>query len=379
MTKDIAGGRRVALVHDWLTGMRGGEKCLEVLCELFPDAPIFTLLYNRGTSSPTIARHDIHTSFVQHLPFASEGYRRYLPLFPFAIERFDLAEFDLVVSSSHCVAKAVRTPTEALHICYCHTPMRYIWNQYDEYFGPGKAGILTRLAMSSVVGRLRRWDVATATRPDYYIANSHNVKARIKSIYGRDAEVIYPPVNVAGVEASLTDDGYYLMVTALVPYKKVDIAIEAFNRLKQRLIIVGSGPDAVRLRELAGPTIEFRGWVADAEVHALYAGCTALIFPGEEDFGIVPVEAMAHGKPVIAYAKGGALETVKETHGAETGILFGKLSSDALIEAMERCAQRKFDPFAIRAQVLSFDRDEYKARMARFIEARLSPRFAGSD
>ena len=232
MTNFRPGTTRIAFVHDWLTGMRGGEKCLEALCELYPDAPIFTLLYNHGSSSPTIERHPIHTSFIQHLPFARDRYRNYLPLFPAAIERFDLSEYDLVISSSHCVAKAVRTPPHTLHICYCHTPMRYIWNQYDEYFGPGRAGVVTRMAMASMVGSLRRWDVRTAARPQYYIANSHNVRERIKSIYGRDADVIYPPVNVAGVEASTFDEGYYLMVTAMVPYKRIDIAVEAFNRLR---------------------------------------------------------------------------------------------------------------------------------------------------
>ncbi len=372
MTNIRTGTTRIAFVHDWLTGMRGGEKCLEALCELYPDAPIYTLLHNQGSSSPTIERHPIYTSFIQHLPFARDRYRNYLPLFPYAIEQFDLSAYDLVISSSHCVAKSVHTPAHALHICYCHTPMRYIWNQYDEYFGPGRAGVVTRIAMASMVGRLRRWDVRTASRPDYYIANSHNVKDRIKTIYGREAEVIYPPVNVAGVEASHGDEGYYLMVTAMVPYKRVDIAVEAFNRLGERLIIVGSGPDAARMRSLAGPTIEFRGWAPDEEVDRLYAGCKAVIFPGEEDFGIVPVEAMAHGKPVIAFAKGGALETVREAPGSATGVLFSVQSSDALMNAIEISLRRTFDPVTIRNQVLEFDREEYKARMTRFIESRLA-------
>ncbi len=379
MTYLQRGNGRVALVHDWLTGMRGGEKCLEALCELYSDAPIFTLLYNRGTASPTIERHTVHTSFIQRLPFAHDRYRNYLPLFPSAIERFDLSAYDLIISSSHCAAKAVRTRADALHVCYCHTPMRYIWNQYDDYFGPGRAGFVTRIAMASMVGRLRRWDVQTASRPDFFIANSNNVRERIKSIYGREADVIYPPVNVAGVDISSVDEGYYLMVTAMVPYKRVDIAVEAFNRLKERLIIVGSGPDAGRMRSLAGPTIEFRGWTTDAEVDRLYAGCRALIFPGEEDFGIVPVEAMAHGKPVIAFAKGGALETVSEAPGMETGVLFFEQSSDALINAVKTFLGRTFDPLTIRKQVLGFDREEYKSQMARYIESRLSTDVPGSD
>ena len=369
----------VALVHDWLTGMRGGEKCLEALCELFPDAPIYTLLHHRGSVSPTIERHTIHTSFIQHLPFTRERYRNFLPLFPLAIERFDLSAFDLVISSSHCVAKAVLTPPRALHLCYCHTPMRYIWNQYDEYFGAGRAGVVTRLAMGAIVGRLRAWDVRTAMRPNFFIANSNNVKGRINSIYHRDADVIYPPVNVAAARVSFDNEGYYLMVSALVPYKRVDIAVMAFNALKERLVIVGSGPERTRLETMAGPTIEFRGWVSDESVRELYSACTAVIFPGEEDFGIVPVEAMAYGKPVIAYAKGGALETVSETGGSETGILFQEQTQESLTDAVSRFLRKKFDPVSIREQVKAFDKEDFKSKMEVYVRDRLKHRVVPSN
>ncbi len=372
MTSTGHGNLRIALVHDWLTGMRGGEKCLEALCELFPDAPIFTLLHHPGSVSPAIERHTIHTSFIQSLPFSRERYRNYLPLFPLAIERFDLSGFDLVISSSHCVAKGVRTPTDALHVCYCHTPMRYIWNQYEEYFGPGRASLVTRLAMGAAVGRLRAWDVRTAVRPQLYIANSMNVRERIRSIYHRDAEVIYPPVNVAGAKVSLSDDGYFLMVTAMVPYKRVDLAIEAFNSLRKKLVIVGTGPEMPALRKMAGPTVEFRGWVPDEEVRRLLSGCTAVIFPGEEDFGIVPVEAMAHGKPVIAFARGGALETVREGPGPATGVLFQEQTRDSLVEAIAHLTTMNFDPFAIRGAVVNFDKDVYKTRILQTIDAQLA-------
>ena len=372
MTSTGHGNLRIALVHDWLTGMRGGEKCLEALCELYPDAPIFTLLHHPGSVSPAIERHTIHTSFIQSLPFSRERYRNYLPLFPLAIERFDLSGFDLVISSSHCVAKGVRTPTDALHVCYCHTPMRYIWNQYEEYFGPGRASPVTRLAMGAAVGRLRAWDVQTAVRPQLYIANSMNVRERIRSIYHRDAEVIYPPVNVAGAKVSLSDDGYFLMVTAMVPYKRVDLAIEAFNSLRKKLVIVGTGPEMTALRKMAGPTVEFRGWVPDEEVRRLLSGCTAVIFPGEEDFGIVPVEAMAHGKPVIAFARGGALETVREGPGPATGVLFQEQTRDSLVEAIAHLTAMKFDPFAIRDAVVNFDKEVYKTRILQTINAQLA-------
>ena len=204
-------------MHDWLTGMRGGEKCLEVLCELFPEAHLFTLLHVPGSVSPAIERHPIHTSFVQRLPRAARRYRHYLPLFPAAIERLDLRGFELVVSSSHCVAKGVRTPPGALHICYCHTPMRYIWGMYDQYFGPDRAGPATRFAMGAVVDRLRRWDVRTAGRPDWFVANSENVRRRIRELYGREADVIYPPVDVQTLAPGTRDEGYFLMVTAMVP------------------------------------------------------------------------------------------------------------------------------------------------------------------
>ncbi len=361
---------RIAIVHEWLTGMRGGEKCVEALCEIYPGAQLFTLLHVPGTVSPLIERMPIHTSFIQHLPLARRKYRNYLPLFPLAVERFDLSGFDIVISSNHCVAKGVRVGPQTLHLCYCHTPMRYIWGAYDQYFGPGRAALPTRLAMKATVGWLRRWDVRTAANPHWFIANSENVRRRIWNIYRREADVIYPPVDVASLNLSADDDGFFLMVTALVPYKRVDLAVEAFTRLRERLVIVGDGPEIARLHRLAGPTVEFKGWLPDDELRRLYSRCSGLIFPGEEDFGIAPVEAIACGKPVVAYARGGALETVREQAAPATGVFFHEQSVDALLDAVARCRNSRFDGAAMRQFALGFDRERYKHAMAAYVERR---------
>lgn len=360
---------RIALVHDWLTGMRGGEKCLEVLCELYPDAPIYTLLYIEGTMSDRIASHPIHTSFIQHLPRVARNYRSYLPLFPAAIASLDLSDYDVVVSTSHCVAKGARVRPGGLHVCYCHTPMRYVWEMYDEYFGPGKAGLLTRTAMALVRPYLQAWDVRTASRVHHYIANSENVRRRIQVHYGRDAEVIFPPVDTAHFALAPDAGSYYLIVSALVPYKKVDLAVRVFNELGRRLVIVGKGPEEEKLKAMAGSTVELLGWRSDEELKGLYAGCRALIFPGEEDFGIVPLEAMASGRPVVAYAKGGALETVVE---GQTGTFFHEQTDEALADALARLDAMTMEPEAIRGHALAFSRERYKREMRDVIERRIA-------
>jgi glycosyltransferase involved in cell wall biosynthesis len=360
---------RIALVHDWLTGMRGGEKCLEVLCELYPDAPLYTLLHLKGTMSALIEARDIRTSFVQRLPGIKTKYRSYLPLFPMAIESLDFSAYDVVISTSHCVAKGARVRPGGLHICYCHTPMRYVWEMYDEYFGKGRADVLTRSAMRLVAPWLRRWDVKTAPRVNYYIANSENVRRRIQSHYHMDAAVIFPPVDTAHFDLSAAAAGYYLIVSALVPYKKVDLAVQAFNAMGKKLVIVGKGPEEERLKAAAGPTIEFLGWRSDDDLRHLYAGCRALVFPGEEDFGIVPLEAMACGKPVIAYGKGGALETVVE---GVTGTFFTAHSVDALTDAVRRIEASAFDPARVRSRALEFSRERYKTEMRDFIGEKMN-------
>jgi glycosyltransferase involved in cell wall biosynthesis len=358
---------RIAIVHEWFTSMRGGEKCVEALCEVFPDATLHALLHVRGSVSPVIERMTVRTSFVQHLPFAATHYRHYLPLFPAAVGRFDLSAYDIVISSNHCAAKGVRTAPHTLHICYCYTPMRYIWTQYDDYFGAGRSGPMTRLGMAAAVGYLRRWDLRTAKNPHYFVAISENIRARIRAIYGRDSEVIYPPVETTALAAVTEHEGFDLVVSALVPYKRIDLAVEAYNRMGKRLVVIGDGPDLARLRQSGGSTVQFLGWRSDDEVRDHFRRCRAVIFPGEEDFGIVPVEAIACGKPVVAYARGGALETVLEGSGLRTGVLFERQAVDSLIAAVLKLDALTFDPVAMHTFALKFDREIFKQKMKDFV------------
>ena len=366
---------RVALVQDWLTGMRGGEKILEVFCEIFPDATIFALLHNEGAMSSTIERMKIETSFIQRLPYKALKYRNYLPLMPLAIGSFDFSGFDLVLSTSAAVAKGAAPQNNAIHICYCNSPMRYIWDQYEEYFGKGHAGLITRTAMTFITPYLRSWDVRTCNRVHHFIANSHNVAKRISRIYNRTSDVIYPPVSTDQFTVSEKDDGYYLVVSALVPYKRVDLAIETFNRFGEKLLVVGSGPEREKLEKMSGKNIEFLGWQSDENLAKLYAGCRALIFPGEEDFGIVPLEAMASGKPVAAFGKGGALETVVADGESPTGVFFYKQTVDALIDTVKALSRIKFDPYKIRRHTEKFDRKMFKRQIAGYIKRALNEKF----
>ena len=306
------------------------------------------------------------------MPLAATQYRNYLPLFPLAIRQFDLREFDCVISSHHCVAKGVRTAPRTLHLCYCYTPMRYLWDQYDEYFGVGRASLATRLGMRLVAPALRRWDVQTASNPHAYIAISEHVRRRIASIYQRSADLIYPPVDTTFYRHSNDNEGWLLMVSALVPYKRVDLAVAACNATGERLVVAGDGPEMQRLRAMAGPTISFTGWVNDEHVRELYGRCGAVLFPGEEDFGIVPLEAMASGKPVIALARGGALETVIESPGLTTGVLFREPTVAALVEALRAFRSRQFDSHALRRFALGFDREVFKGKMREFVAERWS-------
>ncbi len=366
---------RVALVHDWLTGMRGGERCLEVFCELFPDADLYTLLHVPGSVAPVIERRRVITSFLQRLPDAANRYRYYLPLFPAAIRSFDLSGYDLVLSSSHAVAKGVRVPPGALHVCYCFTPMRYVWDLYDEYFG-ARSGFLTRTLMPPMAAALRRWDRRTAPGVHYFVAISRFVAERIRRAYGRDADVIYPPVDVSRFRIKESPGEFYLVVSALTPYKRVDLAIEAATRLQARLVVVGTGPEERRLRALAGPTVEFLGWQSDAETADLYVRCRALLFPTLEDFGITPLEAMAAGRPVIALGQGGALETVVPPGGAEppTGLFFERQTADELTTAIRRFESGavQFDAKALRRRAEAFDRPLFKERVQGYLRARLA-------
>ena len=373
---------RVAIAHDWLTGMRGGEKVLEVLCEAFPGSEIFTLLHVPGSVSAAIEKHRIHTSFIQKIPGAARRYRALLPLFPLAVERLRPRGFDLVLSTSHCVAKGVIAPPGVPHISYIHTPMRYVWDRFDDYFDPSRTGRARRAAAALAARRLRAWDSSTAARVDRFVANSRNVAAKVRRFYGREADVIRPPVDCSRFTIDRRGPGdYYLVVSALVPYKRVDLAVEAMGRLGARLVVIGSGPEERRLRRLAPPNVEFLGWRSPEEIAGYYSRCRALIFPGEEDFGIVPLEAMASGRPVVAFGRGGALETVvpldahapRVTHitppGPPTGVFFHDPTPEALMDAVGLLEREigRFDPPSIRARALEFDRPLFKERITGYI------------
>ena len=341
---------RVAIVHYWLVNMRGGEKVVELLCDIFPKADIFTLVHDPSSVSEKINNHNIKTSFIQRLPFGVRQYQQYLPLHPYAVEQFDLTSYDLVISSESGIAKGVILPPETCHICYCHSPMRYIWNMYHQY----REGLnpWEKVIWAVVSNFLRQWDYVNSQRVDYFIANSKNVQRRIKRYYGRKSEVIYPPVEFSRFKVSEAKD-YYLSVGHLTPYKKADLAVRAFNRSNKKLLIVGDGPQRKELEKLAGPSISFLGNQTDDALNEYYATCKGLIFPGEEDFGITPLEAMASGKPVIAYGKGGALETVID---GKTGILFHDQNEYALNHAVEKAEDICWDIDLIREQAKQFDK-----------------------
>lgn len=349
--------RRVALVHDWLTGMRGGEKVLEPIARLFPEAPIYTLFHFPGSVSAELESHPIRSSFLRHAPFLRRRYRWYLPLFPRAIESLDVRSFDLVVSTSHCAAKAVIPAPGARHVCYCHTPMRYAWDQEQAYFGNGR-GPVGRLR-SGVLARLRRWDVETAGRVDRFIANSSFVAERIRRYYDRDAVVLHPPVDT---EFFSPDDtpraGYALFVAALAPYKRLDVAIEACRIRGVELKVVGEGGDRSRLERVAGPGVSFLGRIDGEELRRLYREAAFFVQPGVEDFGIATVEALACGCPVVALGRGGVTDIVDDgVHGvlyegegdpAQLSAAIDKLSglrlnSDDLRERAETFSSSRFD------------------------------------
>ena len=359
---------RVALVHDWLTGMRGGEKVLEALVTIFPGAPIYTLFHFRGSVSRAIESHPIHTSFLQKAPRVRESYRRYLPLFPAAIEEFNLTGYDLVVSSSHCVAKGVIPSPDAFHLCYCHTPMRYIWDQEHVYF-PKRRGVGPRLR-GLVLSGLRAWDASSASRVNLYVANSSFVARRIQTYYGREAEVVHPPVDVEFFtpgENSL-EKGYCLMVSALAPYKKVEMAIAACDRLGMPLQIVGEGPEADALKALAGPGTKFLGSVNRERLRDLYRGASLFLQPGVEDFGIASVEALACGTPVVAVGKGGILDVVED---GRHGLLYPDWGGVAdLAETIDKASRIVFNPLDLRSQAESFSTARFTDRIRSLLRSR---------
>jgi glycosyltransferase involved in cell wall biosynthesis len=350
--------------------MRGGEKVLLSLARLFPDAPIFTLLHVRGSLDPELEARDVRTSFVQHLPDAARRYRHYLPLFPVAVERFDLEGFDLVLSSSHCVAKGVRPSPGALHLCYCHTPMRYVWDRYADYFGPGRIGLLGRMIVPAAAAGLRAWDVASSARVHRFAANSAHVAGRIRRYYDREAEVIPPPVDADFFTPGPDRPGTYdLVVSALAPYKRLELALEAYRGSGWPLRVVGTGPEEARLRSLAPPEVSFLGRLPDAELREQYRDCRAVLMPGVEDFGIVPVEAMACGRPAVVFAQGGGLETVED---GRTGIVFSEPTAPALRAALATLSSARFDRLALRARAEAHRREVFESRIRGFVEGALA-------
>jgi len=369
------GSLRVAIVHYFLISLRGGERVLEAICEVFPQADVFVLVYDPALQSQMLPGHKIRASFVQKLPFARRLYRSYLPLFPVAVEQFDLRGYDLVISNESGLAKGVLTNPETCHICYCHTPMRYGWSLYHDYLM--SAGPLKRLFIPYFMNYIRLWDQLSANRVDYFIACSHNTERRIQKFYRRTSQVLYPPIDTAGFQISQAHDEYYLVVSELVSYKRVDLVVQAFNQLGRALLIVGDGPEFRRYKRLAKPNVQFLGRVSEHELAALYSKCRAMVFLTEEDIGMTALEANASGRPVIAYARGGALETVAD---GETGVLFPIQTAASLVEAVQRFEQMEgtFDPAKLRSHAECFDRSIFQKKFSALVQSCLYQFHKGS-
>jgi glycosyltransferase involved in cell wall biosynthesis len=360
---------KVALVHDWLTGRRGGERVLEALAELFPKAPIYTLFHFSKSQVEDLESRVIRTSFLQRMPFLKRHYRWYLPLYPMAAELFDLQGFDIVLSSSHCVAKGVIPHPDALHVSYIHSPVRYAWNQYFTYFGPEKLGFFSKLLVPPIIHGLRIWDVTSSARVDHFVANAAAVARRIEKYYRREAEVIHPPVDTEFFTPGPGEPSreYDLVVTALVPYKMIDLAVAAYNASGRPLKIVGDGPEYKRLKALAGPGIRFLGPVQGETLRDLYRNARLYLLPGEEDFGISVVEAQACGTPVLAYGRGGATETVL---AGKTGLFFQEPTVAGLLAGLDNFQGLSLNRAAARDQALLFSRERFKSRINDFLRLR---------
>jgi glycosyltransferase involved in cell wall biosynthesis len=362
---------KVAIIHYWLVGMRGGEKVIEALCEMYPQADIFTHVYVPEMVSDKIRQHRIIPTFVNSLPRAAKMYKTYLPLMPLALEQLDLRDYDLVISSESGPAKGVISPPDALHVCYCHTPMRYIWNMYHDY--RNSAGRVARIMMPPLSHYLRMWDVTSAARVDSFVANSATVAKRIRRYYGADSVVIHPPVDTSSFSIANPSEleDYYLMAGELVSYKRPDLAVRAFNEMKLKLVVIGGGEMLDEVRRLAGPTVKVLGSQPFNVLQQHYARCRALIFPGEEDFGMVPVEAMASGRPVVAFGRGGATETVA---AGVSGIFFADQTVDAISSAVRSLDRIEIDPKKIAAHASQFGHARFLQQMRAHIDGLLAER-----
>lgn len=365
---------KIALVHDYFIQMGGAERVAAALHDSFPSAPMYTTVALPHRLPKELRGADIRTSAMQHLPGMEQRFRQYFMLYPFAVERFDLSAYDLIFSSSSGYAKGVRRRSNAIHVCYCHTPMRWVW-RYEDYVARESFGRVTRSLLPLSLWGLKKWDLRAAQQPNYYIANSRQVAARIKQVYGRESIVIPPPIEVDRFQMSRQVDDYYLVLSRLVPYKRIDLAIEACNRLGRRLVIIGDGPDRERLEKLAGPKVEFLGRQPDSQVNLYASRCRALLFTGEEDFGMVPLEVNAAGRPVIAYRGGGAMETVIE---GLTGVFFNKPMAASLIGAIEDFESRSWSQNALRRHAEKFDRSVFAFRVLQFL-ASVAPASCASE
>lgn len=358
---------KLALVHDYLNQAGGAERVVECLHETYPEAPIYTSIYDKNRMPGIFRSMDIRTSFMQNLPFVMKHFKKYLPLYPFAFKSFDLSGFDLILSSSSAWGKGVKKKAGQLHICYCHSPMRFAW-MYEDYMEKEEYGPFIRMLLPPVMKWLKKWDIETARNVDFFIANSKTTEKRIKLFYGRDSHVINPPVDTSFFKPyndKIKD--YFLVVSRLNPYKHIDLAVEAFNELGLPLYIIGFGPDERRLKKMAGSNIKFLGKLPDPELVKYYSECRAFVLPGEEDFGLTPVEAQACGRPVVAYRAGGALESVVE---GVTGIFFDMQEKNSLIEAVKKFNMMSFDKEKIRENALKFDKGVFKKRIKEFVDAK---------
>lgn len=357
---------KIALAHHWFLNVSGGERVCSAIYETLDNPDVFCILAREEGLPGNMRSAVVRQSFIEHLPGAARYHRYYAALFPLAVESLDVRDYDLVVSSDSAAMKGIITRPDTCHICYCHSPMRYAWSMAHEYMR-GR-GHLMRGVMSVVMHYLRLWDHCAASRVDYFVCNSHTVRERIRKYYRRDAKIIYPPCDVEGVGDTAGEDGYYLFVGRLVDYKRADLAVKSFSRSGRRLVVVGNGPQERFLKSIASRNVEFLGWVHDEELRSLYARCRAVVFPGEEDFGIVPVEAQACGKPVIAYGRGGATETVIP---GETGLWFREQTPEALDSAVSEFERSmdSFDPGIIRRHAEKFNSDRFKREFRDFTES----------